>query len=150
MVFTWIPQEDGQVNLICVVNEVDVIDEEDHSDNIASSTFSVFSFDKPKIVKPVSNFFTNKNKVDFIIVDAGNYVQQSFKYDIKIDTSRYFDSNFLIDISGLTPTDGVVKWSTPELSEGKYFWRVLIISNQDTNSTELESFPLPRVVVLDS
>ncbi|MBK7629695.1 MAG: hypothetical protein IPJ23_03075 [Ignavibacteriales bacterium] len=144
VVFTWIPQEDGQVNLICVVNEVDVIDEEDHSDNIASSTFSVFSFDKPKIVKPVSNFFTNKNKVDFIIVDAGNYVQQSFKYDIKIDTSRYFDSNFLIDISGLTPTDGVVKWSTPELSEGKYFWRVLIISNQDTNSTELESFSITQ------
>jgi hypothetical protein len=59
--FTWVPQESGLYTLIARVNERDVIEELDHSDNMASNSFTVFDFGQPNIIKPVNGYFTSNS-----------------------------------------------------------------------------------------
>lgn len=140
--FTWLATSDGLKTLIVVINEVDTLMEIDHSDNIASASFSVYSFESPKIVKPVNNYYTNQNKVNFIIVDIGLNIQKEFKYWIEIDSSRDLNSNVKIQSPLLTAVKGIVSWKSPQLSSGEYFWRAYIIADSDTNKSDIQTFSI--------
>lgn len=140
--FTWIPTSDGLKSLIAVINEVDTLMEIDHSDNMATASFSVFSFESPKIVKPVNNYFSNQNSVDFVIVDIGSNVQKEFKYWIEIDSSKDLNSNFRIQSPILSAVKGAVKWKSPQLTNGVYFWRAYIIADSDTNKSDVQTFSI--------
>jgi len=141
-IFTWIPQQEGLVSLIVVINDDNIVVETDHSDNIASQSFSVFSIDKPKILKPVPNYFSNRNTINFVLVDVGHYVLQNFSYKISVDSSRELNSQFKIDSPLLIPSRGLIQWITPPLPEGEYFYKVYIYSDTDTNMSEIESFSI--------
>ena len=140
--FTWIPQQDGVVSLIAVINGDHIVLETDHSDNIASQSFSVFSIDKPKLLKPVPNYFSNRNTINFVLVDVGHYVLQNFSYKISVDSSRDLNSQFKIDSPLLMPSRGLVQWISPQLPDGEYFYKVYIYSDTDTNMSEIESFSI--------
>ena len=140
--FIWIPKQDGVNVLTAVVNGDQLVDESDYSDNNASQNFSVFSIEKPKILKPVRNYFTTDNTISFVLVDVGNYVQQNFTYNIIIDTARNIGSQFKITSPVLTPQRGIVIWTSPQLSDGEYFYEVYIVSESDTNKSDLETFSI--------
>lgn len=143
--FTWIPKKEGNNNLIALVNDDHLVSESDYTDNIAAKEFQVFSIDKPNILKPVPNYFTNQNKIDFLIMDIGHFVQQNFNYKIVIDTSRELSSSLKITSPLLSAVRGMVKWSTPQLSAGEYFYEVSIFSSTDTNKSELQTFSITPV-----
>src|SRR5690606_13915333 len=81
--FSWIPEEAGLYELKVHVNETDIIEEPDHDDNIASSSFSVFDFGQPNIIKPVNGVFTDEDKMDFVFSDIGFYFNRSFNYKVQ-------------------------------------------------------------------
>ncbi len=138
--FQWIPQEAGLYNLIVRVNEKNIINEIDHSDNIASGSFSVFDFGQPNIIKPVNGYFNGNGKVDFILSDIGFYFNRNFKYLIQINNSSEFNGPVLINSPVLYPIDGIVKWQTQTLSPGEYFWRAVIYDAIDTNYSPIKIF----------
>ena len=144
--FTWMPLQDGIVNLIAVINSDHRVIETDHSDNTASQSFSVFSIDKPKILKPVPNYFSSSNTINFVLVDVGHYVLQNFSYKVSVDTSRDLNSQFKIDSPVLIPSRGLVQWNSPPLPEGEYFYKVYIYSDADTNISEIESFSITPTI----
>jgi len=140
--FSWIPKLLGLTNLIARINEVDTLYEEDHSDNIAVTNIAVYSFGEPNVLKPINNSFTSGNKVDFVFVDIGHYINQQFKYRIEIDTSRNLDSPSKITSPVLSPVNGLVNWSSPQLAQDVYYWKAYIISTKETNSTGLNTFSI--------
>lgn len=140
--FNWIPKEAGLKKLIVVINELDTIAEIDHNDNIASANFSVYSVGEPIILKPVENYFSSNDQIEFLILDVGDYVQREFSYKIQIDTSLYINSPMLIDSPILQSIDGVVRWKSPVLEQGEYFWQCFIISDTDTNKSNVKSFSI--------
>ncbi|MEO8230784.1 MAG: C25 family cysteine peptidase, partial [Ignavibacteriota bacterium] len=140
--FSWVPTKEGQIPLIVVVNRDQLIQEDDFSDNTATQIFSVFSVDKPKILKPVKNFFTSLDSVKFSIVDIGHYVDQNFSYKIILDTSRSLNSSAKIESQILYPIRGLVNWYSPQLAEDEYFYKVFIYSGSDTNSSDVETFAI--------
>ncbi len=143
--FTWIPKEDGLINLIAVINGDQAVIEDDYADNTALNGFAVFSVDKPKILKPLNYIYTQENNIDFILVDVGNYVGQNFSYKIQIDTSYDMSSNYIITSPILYPEKGLVKWITPELAANQYFWKAFIYSDQDTNSSDIQTFSISSI-----
>jgi hypothetical protein len=138
--FNWIPTEEGVIPLIVRVNEVDTIMEDDHSDNIAMANFSVFNISQPNIIKPLDFYFTNRNYVDFLILDIGDYINQQLYYSIVIDTSKSFNSQAKIQSGQLSANDGLVFWKSPQLNSGTYYWQAFIYSNTDTNFTSIKTF----------
>jgi hypothetical protein len=144
--FTWVPRKDGLISLIAVINGDHLVVETDHTDNIASQSFSVFSIDKPKLLKPVPNYFSINNIIDFVIVDIGHLVLQDFSYTVIIDTSRNLNSPFKITSPLLTASSGIINWSTPPLADGEYFYEVYIFSDTDTNKTDLQTFSITPTI----
>jgi hypothetical protein len=140
--FTWITTEDGLIPLIAVVNQVDTLMELDLSDNTASASFPVFNISKPNIIKPVDNYYTSSRNVDFSFVDVGTYLQQNFRYQVIIDTSKFFNSQSRILSPTLTPQEGVVNWRSPQLNNGIYYWRAFIYSGSDTNYSDIKTFSI--------
>jgi hypothetical protein len=141
--FNWVPGVAGLYNLIARVNEKDTIDELDHSDNIASRSFNIFDFGQPNIVKPVNGFYTNEDKIDFVLSDIGFYFDRDFNYIIQINTSPEFDDvPVLVQSPVLTPIDGIVKWKSGTLNSGEYFWRAVIYDPIDTNTSSVKIFSI--------
>lgn len=140
--FYWVANEDGLINIIVSVNNVDTLMELDLTDNIASVSLPVFNISKPNIIKPSDNYFTKNNFIDFRIVDVGSYVQQNFTYQIIIDTSRSLQSSGKIFSPVLRPINGIVDWRTPQLANGIYYWRAYIFSGADTNFTDIKTFSI--------
>jgi hypothetical protein len=141
--FDWIAGEAGLYTLIARVNEKDVIDEIDHSDNIASNSFSVFDFGQPNIIKPVNGYFQANNQIDFVLSDIGFYFDRDFKYIIQINNIPDFDSGpVLMTSTILSPVDAIVRWKSNPLSEGEYYWRAIIFDPVDTN------FSQPRIFTI--
>lgn len=139
----WIPEEAGLYNLIVRINEKDIIEELDHSDNIASRTFSVFDFGKPNIIKPQNGFFSEEDKIDFVLADIGFYFDRDFNYLIQINSSQEFDNgSVLMQSPILSPQDGVVKWLSGSLQPGEYFWRAIIYDQIDTNFSDIGIFSI--------
>lgn len=127
----WIPQKGGLFELTASINEVDsvMIDEDDHSDNIASEYFVVFNISEPSAVKPMDGHSTDV-KVHFRFSDIGHYINRELTYFIEIDTTTSFQSP-VISSGALEPLDAVVDWYSPNLTQGTYFWRARIFDGQD-------------------
>jgi len=140
--FDWIVKEDGLINLIVAVNQVDTLMELDLTDNIASASFPVFNITRPNIIAPNDNFFTNSQFVDFRFVDVGTYIKQNFRYQIIIDTSKLLNSSSRISSPILSPSEGIISWRSPQLTNGIYFWKAFIFSGSDTNFSELKTFSI--------
>lgn len=141
--FEWIAGEAGLYTLIARINEKDVIDEGDHSDNIASNTFSVFDFGQPNIIKPVNGYFQANNQIDFVLSDIGFYFDRDFKYIIQINNIPEFDSAPILMTSDiLSPVDAIVRWKSNPLTEGEYYWRAIIFDPIDTNYSPTRSFSI--------
>lgn len=138
----WIPKTAGLFSIIVKVNEKDRIDEMDYSDNSASADFAVFSFGKPNIVRPVNGHFQSHDKVDFIFTDIGTFFGRNFSYVIEIDTSAQLNSSFKITSPILSQNEGIVKWKSPSLPQGEYYWRATIYDETDTNTSFLNTFSI--------
>ena len=139
----WVPQTSGLFTLIARVNEKDIIEEPDHSDNIASRAFTVFDFGRPNIVKPVNGYFSNNDTIDFVISDIGIYFNRNLNYLIQINDTQNFDStSVLIESPVLNPVEGIVRWKISSLNLGEYFWRVIVYDPLDTNTSSLKTFSI--------
>jgi hypothetical protein len=129
-IITWIPIDAGLYELTVRVNDDLRIAEPDISDNSASAQFAVYSINEPNIISPVNGHSTSNNYVDFLFADIGFYIDRSLEYFIEIDTSRNFSSP-IIKSSGLLPDTGLVKWRSPQLIKGEYFWRARIFDGEE-------------------
>ncbi len=123
--FTWVPDRGGLYRLTARVNETNSIPENDHSDNIATGYYIIFNISEPYILEPIDGFSTQNNKVDFVFADIGHYIKKELNTIIEIDTSFYF-TNPIFNSGLLTPSNGQMKWSSPTLLPGIYFWRARI------------------------
>ncbi len=124
-IVNWIPYTAGLYNIKVKVNETDPIQENDHSDNIASQTFVVYNISEANVLYPQNGYSTADPAVKFRFVDIGDYINLNLLYSIEIDTNLTFDSP-IISADALDPTEGLLDWSTPTLPSGTYFWRVKI------------------------
>lgn len=140
--FIWIPKTPGVIPLIVRLNEIDSITETDHSDNITTKNFAVFSIAEPNVLKPIDYFSSNEGSVDFIIVDIGEYINKDLSYRIVIDTSLTLNSTSQISSGILLSQEGIVKWTSPQLQAGNYFWKAFIYSVDDTNATSIRTFSI--------
>lgn len=119
----WMPKKGGQYSITVKINEDNLIPEDDHSDNIASSSFLVYDISEPNYYSPVDGYLSKSNKVIFSAADIGYYVDLQFKYEIEIDTNLNFSGQPIAKSGLVQPVDGILKWTSPELSKGSYFWR---------------------------
>jgi hypothetical protein len=140
VIVKWVPSEAGLFQLTAKVNEADTLFESDHSDNVASASFSVYDFGEPNIVKPLDGYFTSENKITFVLADIGLNIGRNFSYYIEIDTSTNLNSAVKITSPILTPVSGIIKWKSPALSSGIYFWMATIFDNKDTNKSGIKTF----------
>jgi hypothetical protein len=136
----WTPTKSGNVRLEVVINEDNLIDELDHSDNIASASYYIYSIQEPNIVRPIDGFSTTQNKINITIADVGHYIGSDINYCIQIDSSNDFIHPFLTD-SLIKPNNALVKWQSPALKKGNYFWRVKLSNgNNSSNWSGIRSF----------
>ncbi len=143
--FIWHPQNAGLVNLIAVVNEKDIIPEEDHSDNYATSAFAVYNVQEPAILTPLNGVTIDSSRINFILADASEYIGRELKYVIEIDTSTLFQQPILKS-NELFGSDGLVEWHSGELSNGEYFWRAKIIDDLNISRySEIRTFKISSV-----
>jgi hypothetical protein len=142
VIVKWIPTGAGLYQLTAKVNESDTLYETDHSDNTASASFSVYDFGEPNIVKPLDGYFTSQNKIEFEFADIGQYIGKIFQYIIEIDTSVKLNSASKITSTVLSPANGVLKWVSPALGSGVYFWRATIFDNKDSNKSAVKTFSI--------
>jgi hypothetical protein len=138
--FDWIPETAGLYNLFVQVNIDEPILELDQTDNSASSSFVVYDFGKPNIVKPVDGYFTQDNSVDYLFIDIGELFNRNFSYFIELDTIISIDSPGKITSPVLSPANGVVSWSSSNLDNAEYFWRATIFDDTDTNYSSVRMF----------
>lgn len=138
----WIPDESKLHTLIVLINEKDTVWEIDHSDNKASASFAVYSFDEPNLVKPINGYFTTENTVRFSIIDIGNLFSKTFSYAIELDTTKVFNSPARIISESLSPQHSIISWTSPALNQGEYYWRALIFDDLDTNQSQPRSFSI--------
>ncbi len=129
--FWWKPNLAGLYTITAKVNETNIIPEIDHSDNYASTDFPVYNINEPNIISPIDGYSTNIRKVNFKISDIGYYISHTLTYYIQVDTSLNFASP--IKSQALQGSDGLVKWQSPELSDGIYFWRTRIYNGVDSS-----------------
>ena len=122
--FVWVPKLVGNINILVEVNQDSHIQEDDHLDNVASKSIYVFSLSQPDIIYPIDGFSTNKQNIDFLFSDIGEYINQNVSYSIEIDTTLNFNSPLLVS-SQVVPKDGTLKWQSPRLQDGYYFWRAV-------------------------
>lgn len=126
---SWIPEEGGLVTIYAVVNGDNLIDEDDHIDNIASFSLPVFNISDPNIYAPQNGFSTSSNSIEFLLSDIGYYIDRQLQYVFHFDTSFNFNSNTLDSII-VNPTEGVVRFNKT-FPDGIYFWRTRIIDGEN-------------------
>ena len=140
--FTWSPSKGGLYTLTAKVNEDNVIPEDDHSDNTAEAFFVIFNISEPNILTPIDGFVSQNARMLFQFSDVGYYIGRELKYYVQIDTSLSFDTP-LFDSGELLPNKSLVKWNSPNLSEGVYFWRARIFDGtQYGNWSPIRSFSI--------
>lgn len=127
----WIPELGGLYTLTVNINETEIISEVDHSDNETSIVFAVFDLGEPSIIEPINGYISPDGKIDFIFIDNGYYIDRYVEYLIEIDTSIDF-LDPVIESSELIPERGLLKWYSPVLQEGRYFWRARILVEGDS------------------
>ena len=127
--FKWIPTTGGLFELKVNINNIDIIPEEDYTDNTASNLFVIYNIGEPNIVKPV-DAFSSESKFDFVLVDIGYFIDLPLVYYIEIDTSSSFQ-NPIIQSESLTSIDGIIKWSPQVIQSGVYFWRTRVFDGEN-------------------
>ncbi|MCW8804484.1 MAG: C25 family cysteine peptidase, partial [Ignavibacteriaceae bacterium] len=128
--FPWVPDKGGFYTLTAKVNETDIIMEEDHSDNIGTAQIIIFNISEPNILTPIDGFVSTSNTIEFNLADIGYYIPKELKYFVQIDTSQSFTSP-LVSSGEIIPNKSKVKWNSPGLLPGVYFWRARIFDGQD-------------------
>jgi hypothetical protein len=128
--FPWVPNKGGLYTLTAKVNETDIIMEEDHSDNIGTAQIIIFNISEPNILSPIDGFVSTSNQVEFALAEIGYYLPKELKYFIQIDTSQSFTSP-LVNSGELISNKSIVKWNSPGLPSGVYFWRARIFDGTD-------------------
>jgi hypothetical protein len=123
----WIPQYGGLYNFTVNVNLTDPIPEMDFTDNSINVSHVVFDLSEPSVIDPIDGLKT-VGAVDFLISDIGHYLDLSLEYFIEIDTSLSFITPLLSQ--KILPVDGELRWKSPILSNGKYFWRTRIFDGE--------------------
>jgi hypothetical protein len=129
--FLWNPNKGGLYELIVLINEDQTVIEEDYSDNSARSSFAVYDLKTPNIVKPFDGI-TLKDTIEFLFIDNGFYVDEELVYYIQVDTSLNF-SMPIINSGAVKPNEGLLKWTSPPLAAGEYFWRTRIFTSSDSS-----------------
>lgn len=127
--FSWVSTISGLFELKVNINHIDVIDEDDLSDNSASAFYVVYSISEPNILNPIDGF-TTADKADFHFIDIGEYLEIPLKYFIEIDTSWTFGNPILFS-GEIIPSNGSAKWSANSLQQGVYFWRARVFDGEN-------------------
>ncbi|MEJ2616670.1 MAG: C25 family cysteine peptidase, partial [Ignavibacteriaceae bacterium] len=122
VIFNWTPELTGNINFQLEINGDKKVPENDYSDNTANQSLYIFNLGQPDIVYPIDGYTTDKTNVNFLFSDIGEYINQNVSYIIEIDTSLSFNSQQLIS-SEIRPKDGTLRWQSPQLQPGYYFWR---------------------------
>ncbi|QQS34646.1 MAG: hypothetical protein IPM56_10255 [Ignavibacteriales bacterium] len=143
-IIKWIPESANLYNLIYVVNDVDTTWEFDHSDNVASGTFAVYSFSEPNIVRPMDGYNFSTNQADFKLVDIGSLFSRNFNYKIEIDTTQLFNSPSKITSQNLSQQNQVISWVSPPLGSDQYYWRAIVFDDLDTNQSSTRMFSINK------
>lgn len=126
--FLWVSDKSGVLKFIVSANEDGRITEDDHSDNSAEKSMTVFNTKEPSVIRPFDAFVAPGNKVEFVLGDMGAYINRSLTYYIDIDTADTFVSPV---VSGaFTSADGIARWTTAPLKPGTYFWRTRLYDGQ--------------------
>jgi len=145
--FTWVPVKGNLFKLTAKVNLTEIIDEMDHSDNIAEQFFLVFNLSEPNVLKPIDGFSTDESSVIFLLSDVGHYLKMNLIYSVEIDTTLNFE-NPLISSPELTSTDAIIQWQSPNLTTGVYFWRARIFDGTEYgNWSAIRSFSISDIAV---
>ncbi len=126
----WVPEDGGLYEIKVEINQIDQIEEMDYSDNVAMISIPVFNLSEPNIVKPINASVHNSNQVEFLIVDIGHYIERELLYHIQIDTSLNF-VNPLVSVANLIPNNATLRWNSPQLPNGVYFWRARIFDGSE-------------------
>lgn len=129
VIINWIPEEGGLVTIYAVVNGDNLIDEDDHIDNIASFSLPVFNISDPNIYAPQNGLTTSSNSIEFLLSDIGYYIDRQLQYVFHFDTSFNFNSSALDSII-VNPSEGVVRFNKT-FPSGIYFWRTRIIDGEN-------------------
>ena len=133
--YTWIPKKAGLYNVSVQINGDNKVPEDDHSDNSASLQVAVYNLNYPNIIGPYDGYSSQENSIEFKISDIGTYLSHPLSYYIQIDTNLEFSSP--IKSSSLAPNAGIVKWKSPNLNHGIYFWRSRIYDGKDSSKWSL-------------
>ncbi len=157
--FNWKATNAGLYNFKVEINSVNVIDEDDYSDNTAQKSLPVYNVKETSIIAPLNGSSFSTKRIKFMLADPSEYVAKKYSYFIEIDTSMTFTSPIIISPE-LFGSFGIVNWETPiDLKNGYYFWRARvkdidqaplwskvqtfsILSQIDTNSFELNNVQL--------
>ncbi len=121
----WVPHKAALYSVKVDVNELDPIPEDDHSDNSAAAQFVVYNVSEANILYPLDGYTSSEQNVKFRFVDIGYFIYFDLTYYVEIDTSTSFNDP-LISSGPLTPSEGLLDWTSPQLNNGVYFWRVKI------------------------
>ncbi len=127
--FDWTTHLVGNITFRLGVNENNKVPEIDHSDNVATQSVYIFNLGQPDIIFPFDGFSSNLPVVNFLFSDIGEYINQNLSYSIEIDTALNFNSPQLISTE-VFPADGTLKWKSPQLPDGYYFWRARVKDSQ--------------------
>jgi hypothetical protein len=130
--FIWIPDQGGLYQLTVMLNETEVIQEMDYTDNSASASFAVFDLSEPKTIKPLNGYAASGNVVEFLISDIGHFLDLDLAYVIEIDSAPSFNSPGKISANVL-PQNGIARWVSPELNYSPGFWRSRIVQDGDSS-----------------
>jgi hypothetical protein len=127
----WTPGSGGLYNLTVNVNNIAPIPEPDYSDNSASASFAVYDLSEPNIISPNDGFSTTSTRVEVILSDIGYYIDRVLLYEIQIDTSNTFERP-IYNEGNLQSINSILKWNSPSLSKGVYFWRIRIMDQEQS------------------
>jgi hypothetical protein len=137
---SWVPDFSGDIKITADVNYDNHIEEDDLSDNTATASFFVYSLKEPFVVKPLDGLNTLEDEINFVISDIGYYIGKPLRYHIQIDTSVYFSEPLHQD-SLIQPGTSVVRWKSPQLTQGAYFWRARLFDGElFSNWTPVKTF----------
>ncbi len=138
--FKWVPEDDGNVILKSVLNDKDIIDEIDRTDNETQLLFTIYDLRDPNIIKPIEGYFTTTGTVEFLFADVGHYIDLNLQYFIEIDTTLDFSSP-IFQSTAIIPNDGMLSFSKTNIDAGIYFWRArLFDGNKYSNWSTPKSF----------
>ncbi|NNJ51738.1 MAG: hypothetical protein HKP17_01105 [Ignavibacteriaceae bacterium] len=140
--FNWVPNKGGLYNLIAKVNDTEIIQEEDRTDNFASNFFIIFNISEPYALEPIDGYSTQSNQVKFKFADIGHYINKELNTFIEIDTSSNFASP-LINSGEIIPYEGQLNWTSTAFPQGVYYWRARIFDGtQFGNWSPTRSFTI--------